>query len=444
MTSHEQKVENVAKQVKAFSKQSKPVEFLKESVSHLVPNPYRDEDAIPKIDLRPLNQLLEINEEQMTCTAESGITFTDLTRATLAKNLIPYTVSELKTITIGGAVSGCSIESMSYKYGGFHDSCLEYEIVTGEGEILTCSPQDHPEIFHMIHGSYGTLGIITKIKFKLYPAKPYVKLENRLFDNFEDYWRELTERCKVGDYTFVDGIIHSPTQFVLCLGNMVDRAPSMSKYDWLEIYYKSTLSKREDCMSTYDYFFRYDAECHWLTKSVPPLEFKPVRFLVGKIFLGSTNLIKWSNRLRSVLKIVKKRPDVVVDVFIPSKRFEDFFKWYVTDFDFFPLWIVPYRMEAIYPWVDDEFARQTGDTFMIDAAIYGKPNTKPHIDYSDLLERKVYELKGIKTLISRNHYGEKTFWEIYNKPTIDRLKAKLDPRNLFGGLYEKFSPKNYS
>lgn len=215
MQSHEKKVENIASALKKADKSDRPIEFAKKSVSHFVPNPYRDEDKIPKIDLSPLDELLEIDEKNLTATAESGLTFSNLTRALLAKNLMPYTVSELKDISIGGAVSGCSIESMSYKYGGFHDSCIEYEVVTGQGEIKTYTRENDSDVFEMLHGSYGTLGIITKIKFKVYPAKPYVKTEYRLHDNFDDYWADMKERCEKGDYLFVDGIIHSPNQFVV-------------------------------------------------------------------------------------------------------------------------------------------------------------------------------------------------------------------------------------
>ena len=58
------------------------------------------------------------------------MTFVDLVAATLRHGLVPIVVPELKTITIGGAVAGCSIESMSFRYGGFHDTCLEYEVIT--------------------------------------------------------------------------------------------------------------------------------------------------------------------------------------------------------------------------------------------------------------------------------------------------------------------------
>lgn len=434
---HDEKIFEITKQVKMNAASKTPLKIQKASVSHFVPNPYDESDKLPKIDLSKLNDIIEIDPENKTCIAESGVTFEDLVRAVLKQGLIPYTVPELKGITIGGAISGCSVESMSYKLGGFHDSCLEYEVITGNGDAVLCSPSTRPDYFHMIHGSYGTLGYLTKIKFKLMTAKPFVKMTYRTFSTIKDYWKFLKERCVAADYDFIDGIIHDKNIFVVCLGQMVEKAPYVNKYDWLKVFYKSTRVRREDYLRIEDYFFRYDADCHWLTGTVPLLQTKPARFLVGKLVLGSTNLIKWSKRLRPVMKL-KKRPEVVVDVFIPSSRFEEFYKWYEKDFDFYPLWIVPYRIKDAYPWLDGEYAKKIGDELVIDCAVYGKPNSKPDIDYSEALQKKTHELNGIKTLISRNHYTKDEFWKVYNKPTYQKIKSEFDPNGLFKDLYEKF------
>ena len=75
-----------------------------------------------------------------------------------------------------------------------------------------------------------------------------------------------------------------------------------SDYRGTEIFYRATAERAEDFLSTADYCFRYDTECHWMTNTVPPLRWKPVRYLLGKYFLGSTNLISWSNRLAPLLE----------------------------------------------------------------------------------------------------------------------------------------------
>ncbi|MBN2053422.1 FAD-binding oxidoreductase [bacterium] len=442
MERHQKRVAEIAQQVRKARATGRPLEFVKDSVSHLVPNPYKNADASPRVDLRGLDRIVMIDPDARICVAESGATFAAVVAATLARGLMPYTVPELKTITIGGAVSGCSLESMSYKHGGFHDNCLEYEVVTGTGEVVTCSPERDPELFNMLHGSYGTLGIITRITFRLLPAKPFVEMTYLRYHRFDSFWEALQQHCSRGESTFIDAIAHGADNYVLCLGAMTDHAEHHTSYDRLNIYYKSTLGLDRDCLTTFDYFFRYDTECHWLTRTFPPLENRLVRFLFGRFLLGSSNLIAWSGRLRWLLKY-KRRPDVVVDVFVPARNFPSFMQWYVERFRFFPLWIVPYGVKQVYPWVNAEYAKGLGGGLMIDCAVYGRPNGDPGVDYSELLERKVTELNGMKTLISRNHYDEETFWRIYNREAIAAIKQRVDPRNLFGGLYERFAPHHY-
>jgi FAD/FMN-containing dehydrogenase len=432
--SHDEKVAAVCDQVRALNGQSAHVD--KGGVHHFVPLPGEKRFTGKKVDLKPLREVLEIDAEARVATAEPGVTFARLVEATLPHGLLPGVVPELEGITVGGAVAGCSVESMSWKLGGFHDTCLEYEVVTGDGRVLTLTPERDPLLFDMVHGSYGTLGILTKVRFRLYPAKPYVRLVYETLPSLAAFEARMRQVVGGAEHELVDGIIHAPDRCVLCLGDFVDEAPFTSSYRRLDIYYKSTATRTEDYLRTPDYLFRYDTECHWLSRTVPPLEWKPVRALLGRWFLGSTNLIRWSNRLAPLLGM-KKRPDVVVDVFIPAKRFGEFSEWYERDFAYYPLWIVPYRIARPYPWIAAEHASRMEDELFIDCAIYGKPNSEPDIDWSQVLEEKTVELGGIKTLISRNHFTPDSFWRVYHRENYDAAKAALDPTGAFPHVYEK-------
>lgn len=219
---HTEKLRRISKQLRKY-KDNKPVSLKKKSVSHQVPKPKDKRYDDKKIDLSDLDNILEINKEEKYCVAESGVTFEALVKETMKYGLVPIIVPELKTITIGGAVSGCSIESMSYKYGGFHDSCLEYEVVTATGEVLVCArDNENSLIFQMMHGTFGTLGIITKIKFKLIPAKPFVKVNYKKYNNLSDYKAAIWKYYESQDVDFMDGIIHSSNEYVLSIGNFVD------------------------------------------------------------------------------------------------------------------------------------------------------------------------------------------------------------------------------
>jgi len=206
-------------------------------------------------------------------------------------------VPELKTITIGGAVAGGSLESMSFVHGGFHDTCLEYEVISATGEVLVCTPDnEHRLVFQMMHGTFGTLGIVAKLTFKLVPARPYVKLRYETYASLAAYQAAILGHFKARDIDFMDGIIHSPHCYVLCAGDFVDAAPYTSDYRWMKIYYQSTRTRTEDYLTTPDYFFRYDRG----VTNVRP------RSLVGRLlfgrFLASSQWLRLAERLRWLLR----------------------------------------------------------------------------------------------------------------------------------------------
>jgi hypothetical protein len=261
------------------------------------------------------------------------------------------------------------------------------------------------------------------------------------YSSFEALVAAMRDHINKGDIQFMDAIVHAPDKAVLCLGTMVDVAPYVNTYTFLKIFYKSTALCKEDYLSTQEYLFRYDTECHWLTKTLPGMETKLMRFLLGKWLLSSTNLLTWSKRLAPLLRF-DKRPDVVVDVFIPSNTLEKFYKRYEKEIGFYPLWVVPYRRVQDYPWIDDDYNKRINDPFFFDLAIYGLKNRKKEVNFYKLIEDMVYEANGIKTLISHNFYDRETFWKIYNRKNFEKVKAITDPNNRFRDLYDKFHFKS--
>ncbi|WP_239014241.1 FAD-binding protein [Archangium violaceum] len=113
---HEAKVERIARQLRQ-RKSTRPVSFKKKTPPHQVPKRYDQRRGDEKIDLSDLDQILEIDPVAMTCTAEPAVTFEEVVRATWRYGLVPIIIPEHKTITLGGAVAGCSIESMSFRNG---------------------------------------------------------------------------------------------------------------------------------------------------------------------------------------------------------------------------------------------------------------------------------------------------------------------------------------
>ncbi len=413
---HERKVARIAHQLQ-YGVGKGPVSISKRAVSHEVPKPLDARHADTKIDARDLDAILMIDPERKTCTAESGVTFVDLVAATLEHGLVPEVVPELKTITLGGAVSGCSIESSSFRVGGFHDSCLAYEVVTGTGDVIECTPDnDNSLVFQMMHGSFGTLGVLTKLTFRLVEAKRYVHVVYDRFERLEDYLEALERHTSDQDIDFMDSILHQPDHLVLSLGRFVDTAPYTHGYDVGQPYYKTTLHRMEDYLATPDYFFRYD------------------RGVTNVSVMGSSALLRLGQWLHPLLD--GDRPDVTLDVFIPVDRVPEFLTWYNREIGFFPLWGVPYRAPRDYEWLaPGRLAHSKGKLFL-DLAIYGMKQP-PGRNVYRLIEEELLRIGGLKTLISHNYFSEAEFWSIWNKGTYDIAKRKVDPNNVFRDVYTK-------
>nr|HEX4316771.1 FAD-binding oxidoreductase [Kofleriaceae bacterium] len=425
---HATKVARICRDLRAHDG-SKPLSLRKKAVAHQVPKPtdLRRRDA--KVDISDLNEILAIDPVARTCTAEAGVTFVDLVDATLAHGLVPIVVPELKTITVGGAVAGCSIESMSFVHGGFHDTCVEYEVVTSDGDVLTCTPSnEHKLVFEMVHGTFGTLGIVTRLTFRLVPAKPFVALTYETHPDIASYQASIRRHASERDVDFMDGIIHSPRCLVLCLGRFVDRAPYTSRYDWVTGYYETTRTRTHDFMTTPRYLFRYD---RGVTNIRPQSSI--ARLLFGPL-LASSQWLALGERFHWLLP--RDKPTITLDVFVPFSKAGEFLDWYEREFDFFPLWCVPYRRGHDYEWIADDFWTRVGDDMFLDLAIYGM-RQKGDTNYHRLMEQKLRELGGIKTLIAHNYYPEDEFWTVWNKRNHDAVKAITDPRNLFRDLYTK-------
>ncbi|HYV33949.1 MAG TPA: FAD-binding oxidoreductase, partial [Candidatus Limnocylindria bacterium] len=282
--------------------------------------------------------------------------------------------------------------------------------------------------FQMLHGTYGTLGIISKLTFKLIPAKPFIKLTHELYNSLESYNAAIWQHFQNQDIDFMDGIIHSPTQYALCIANFVDTAPYTHNYNWTKVYFESTKKLKEDFLKTSDYFFRYEQG----VTSVFPKSFLG-RLLFGK-FTTSSSVLRIAEKFHHLLS--ENHIPVNMDLFIPFSKVKDFFEWYNKEINFYPLWCAPYKVPHNYEWLSEEFFQKSPDKLFLDIAIYGLPK-KEGKNYYRILEEKLMEIGGVKGLLSNSYYSESEFWKIWNKKNYDQIKTQTDPHNIFRNLYTK-------
>jgi FAD/FMN-containing dehydrogenase len=405
-------------------------------------NLFRDRaaGARRRLDVRAFNQVLSVRDGHVE--AEGMIPYEDLTRECLAHGVMPAVVPQLKTITLGGAVAGVGIESSSHRHGLVHDTMLELDVLLGDGRVVSCTPQnEHAELFFGFPNSYGTLGYALRVKAKTIPVKRYVRLSHLAFSEAGAYFAELEKILNAKDADFVDGTVFSPERLYITLGRFSDSAPYTSDYTFEKIYYRSIAEKREDYLTVQDYLWRWDTDWFWCSKNVfaqNPL----VRRIYGRRRLGSktyTKIMRWNSRVGVTKKLERilglHSESVIQDVDIPIGRAAEFLDFYAKEIGLWPQWICPIGVRetrfVLYP-VKRGWYVNFG---FWDVKRTREAHASGH--FNRLIEEKVHELGGIKSLYSDCYFSEPQFHARYGGAAYDALKKKYDPAGAFPRLYEK-------
>lgn len=124
------------------------------------------------LDNKRMNKMLDINTNAGTVTCETGIIFQTLEDYCQEKGFsIMHLPSCLTCCTVGGALAHNGIGILSTKYGKIDDMVLWMEIVLPTGEVIETLPvpkhSSGPNLIPLFLGSEGTLGVITKVKFRM-------------------------------------------------------------------------------------------------------------------------------------------------------------------------------------------------------------------------------------------------------------------------------------
>ena len=194
----------------------------------------REELASAGLDVSGLDGVISVDPVARTADVQGMCTYEDLVDATLPHGLIPLVVPQLRTITLGGAVTGLGIESTSFRSGLPHESVLEMDIFTGGGEVVTATPDnEHAELFATFPNSYGSLGYATRLRIELEPVRSHVALRHVRFSDTAALQDAIATITDTGEWDgehvdAMDGTAFEPGEFYLTLARWIDAPQATS------------------------------------------------------------------------------------------------------------------------------------------------------------------------------------------------------------------------
>ena len=410
----------------------------------------RAASSSPRLDVSAFSGVLEVDVQARTADVLGMTTYEDLVDAVLPHGLMPLVVPQLKTITLGGAVTGLGIESSSFRNGTPHESVVEMDVLTGSGEVVTCSRTANADLFYGFPNSFGTLGYALRLRIELEPTSPYVHLRHVPVGSTAEAATLMARVCADASYEgepvhFVDGTWFSPTQVYLTLGSFSDRAPLLSDYTGMAVYYRSIPAKEQDWLTVRDYLWRWDTDWFWCSRvfgaqNPSVRRWIPRRYLRSDIWWKLVAFEKqhqWKTRWDR-RRGLPEREDVVQDVEVPVDRLAEFMDVFAREVPIEPVWFCPLRQRT----ADDvwELYRLDPEVLYVNVGFWSSVPLAAGQDptsHNRLIESLVDDLGGRKSLYSTSFYTPQDFFRLYGGAAYEVLKKTYDPDGRLLDLYAK-------
>lgn len=134
---------------------------------HSVPGFGTADDAVVA-DLSGMQQV-QVDPAGRTARAGGGVTWSGFNEAT-GEHGLATTGGIISTTGVGGLTLGGGIGYLARGYGLSCDNLLSAQVVTADGEIVTASDDEHPDLFWGLRGGGGNFGVVTEFTFKVHPV----------------------------------------------------------------------------------------------------------------------------------------------------------------------------------------------------------------------------------------------------------------------------------
>jgi FAD/FMN-containing dehydrogenase len=394
-----------------------------------------------RLSLGEFNEVIGIDTAAKTLEVEGLATFEAIVAYCLPRGYLPLVSPELKHITVGGATVGIGIESTCFRHGFVHDGLIEADVLLPGGTVVTCTAtNEYSDLFHALPNSYGTLGYILRAKIALQDAAPFVHVEIEKYSNAGSYLAAMRAATEREDLVFVEGLFFEDGRYYLFLGKFRDTAPQIDDILRKDIFYKLIQTRSDIHLTTTDYIFRYDPEWFW---NIPDTAFyRAFRKYAPRRYRNSSFYTRHMARSRKIARFFGgSKPSqiepLIQDWEVPWRNAEALIEFCLANVPLggLPWAAVPIRTPksaTLYPIAPGELYFNLGSYCQV-----RRPADQAPFHYTKIMDRKCFELDGIKMLYSSTFLDEAEFEARFNGAAYRELKRKYDSNGNAQTLYAK-------
>nr|XP_043625286.1 cytokinin dehydrogenase 2-like [Erigeron canadensis] len=249
----------------------------------------------------------------------------DVLRATLEHGLAPVSWTDYLYLTVGGTLSNAGISGQSAFHGPQISNVLEMDVITGKGELMTCSKSMNPDLFYGVLGGLGQFGIITRARIVLNKAPTRVKWYQIIYDDFSKFTKDQERLISTQGIDYVEGFLITAS------------TPASSFFSpSVNSLITSLASKNGVLYSLEVVKYIYDDQIINTVEEVLQVILKGLSFSSGLIFNKDAPIIDFLDRVRGEELLLTSLglwdvPHPWLSLFVPRSRIVDFNKGVLVD-----------------------------------------------------------------------------------------------------------------
>ncbi|GER35521.1 cytokinin oxidase/dehydrogenase [Striga asiatica] len=393
-----------------------------------------------------------VSEESMYVDAWGGELWVDVLRSTLEYGLAPKSWTDYLYLSVGGTISNAGISGQAFNHGPQISNVFELDVVTGKGEMYTCSEEQNSELYHAVLGGLGQFGIITRARIALEKAPTKVKWIRVLYSSFSAFTHDqeylISLHGKEEKFDYVEG-------FVIVDEGLINnwRSSFFSPRNPVKI---STLNADGGVLYCLEIAKNYvESDADTIDEEVEAL-LKKLNFIPSSVFTTEISYVDFLDRVHKAELTLRAKnlwdvPHPWLNLFVPKSRIADFdegvFKGILGNNTSGPI--------LVYPMNKNKWDERTSvvtpneDVFylvaLLRSALDNGEETQT-LEYLSNQNRQILrfcEEAGIKVKQYlphyttqeewKNHFGEK--WTLFSK-----RKDEFDPRHILATGQRIFTP----
>jgi FAD/FMN-containing dehydrogenase len=156
------------------------------------------------LDMTSLGRCLRVDGDAMTADVEGGAIWRDVVRATVSELLVPPVLTNNLSVTVGGTLSIAGIGVASFRHGTQGDQVAELDVVTGDGELVTCGPDRDPDLYWSVIAGLGQVGVIVRARLRLRRAKPMTRTYYLLYHDTPRFFADSKRAMEDGRWDHIE------------------------------------------------------------------------------------------------------------------------------------------------------------------------------------------------------------------------------------------------